>query len=149
MTNALFIEIEIHFTPSYNRQVTINYKPEYDSYQNAIMEQRKLCIQRARRVFENAINYYRTSALELKEERAILLEEWLNMESSFGELGDLESVRFKLPKKLKKRREIEIVDGSDGHEEYIDYLFPEESQASSLKILEQAYKWKKAKGGFR
>ncbi|KAJ0810680.1 hypothetical protein HanPI659440_Chr01g0029761 [Helianthus annuus] len=31
------------------------------------------------------------------------------------------------------------------HEEYIDYLFPEESQASSLKILEQAYKWKKQK----
>ncbi|KAI3827165.1 hypothetical protein L1987_01236 [Smallanthus sonchifolius] len=31
------------------------------------------------RVFENAINYYRTSAPELKEERAMLLEEWLNM----------------------------------------------------------------------
>ena len=31
------------------------------------------------------------------------------------------------------------------YEEYIDYLFPEESQASNLKILEQAYKWKKQK----
>lgn len=31
------------------------------------------------------------------------------------------------------------------YEEYIDYLFPEESQASNLKILEQPYKWKKQK----
>nr|GEX74421.1 RNA-directed DNA polymerase, eukaryota [Tanacetum cinerariifolium] len=34
-------------------------------------------------VFENAVSYYRTSAPELKEERAMLLEEWLNMESGF------------------------------------------------------------------
>ncbi|KAK9067586.1 hypothetical protein SSX86_011697 [Deinandra increscens subsp. villosa] len=111
--------------------------------EDVLLEQRKLCIQRARGVFENAINYFRTSsAPELKEERAMLLEEWLNMESSFGELGDIELVRVKLPKKLKKRRRIEI---DDGYEEYIDYLFPEEAQASNLKILEQAYKWKKRK----
>ncbi|GJX17185.1 hypothetical protein Tco_0218017, partial [Tanacetum coccineum] len=75
----------------------------------------------------------------------MLLEEWLNMESSFGELGDIELVCVKLPKKLKKRRQIEIDDGPAGYEEYIDFLFPEESQASNLKILEQAYKWKKQK----
>ncbi|KAI3792591.1 hypothetical protein L2E82_06474 [Cichorium intybus] len=108
-------------------------------------EQKKLCIQRARSVFESAINYYRTSAPELKEERAMLLEEWLNMETSFGELGDVSLVRAKLPKKLKKRRQIEMDDGPAGYEEYIDYLFPEETQASNLKILEQAYKWKKQK----
>ena len=62
-------------------------------------------------MFENAINYYRTSASELKEERAMLLEEWLNMETSFGELGDVGPVRAKLPKKLKKRRQIELYDG--------------------------------------
>ncbi|KAK9073706.1 hypothetical protein SSX86_006300 [Deinandra increscens subsp. villosa] len=113
--------------------------------EDSLLEHRKLCIQRARGVFENAINYYRTSAPELKEERAMLLEEWLNMESSFGELGDIELVRTKLPKKLKKRRQIDIDDGPAGYEEYIDYLFPEETQASNLKILEQAYKWKKQK----
>ncbi|KAI3687458.1 hypothetical protein L1987_81154 [Smallanthus sonchifolius] len=113
--------------------------------EDVLLEQRRLCIQRARRVFENAINYYRTSAPELKEERAMLLEEWLNMESSLGELGDVELVRVKLPKKLKKRRQIEIDDGAAGYEEYIDYLFPEESQASNLKILELAYKWKRQK----
>ncbi|CAN6840300.1 unnamed protein product, partial [Brassica oleracea] len=30
-------------------------------------------------------------------------------------------------------------------EEYIDYLYPEESQTTNLKILEAAYKWKKQK----
>lgn len=33
------------------------------------------------------------------------------MESSFGELGDVSLVQAKLPKKLKKRRQIVIDDG--------------------------------------
>ena len=40
-------------------------------------------------VFEKANNYYRASAPELKGERAKPLEEWLNIESSFGELDDI------------------------------------------------------------
>ncbi|KAG8382152.1 hypothetical protein BUALT_Bualt05G0046900 [Buddleja alternifolia] len=108
-------------------------------------EQKKKCLQRARAVFERALSYYRTSAPELKEERAMLLEEWLNMESSFGEVGDVDLVRVKLPKKLKKRRHIETEDGPAGYEEYVDYLFPEETQTTNLKILEAAYKWKKQK----
>ncbi|GKA24118.1 probable inactive nicotinamidase, partial [Tanacetum coccineum] len=47
----------------------------------------------------------------------MLLEEWLNMESGFGELGDIELVHVKLPKKLKKRRQIEIDDGAAGYVE--------------------------------
>ncbi|KAJ0048456.1 hypothetical protein Pint_17006 [Pistacia integerrima] len=117
-----------------------------DDAQEDLLEQKKQCIQNARRVFEKAVNYFRTSAPELKEERAMLLEEWLNMESSFGELGDVSLVQVKLPKKLKKRRQIVIDDGlSAGYEEYIDYLFPEESQTTNLKILEAAYRWKKQK----
>ncbi|KAL0341524.1 UNVERIFIED_CONTAM: Crooked neck-like protein 1 [Sesamum calycinum] len=143
-------------------------------------EQKRKCLQRARAVFERALSYFRTSAPELKEERAMLLEEWLNMESSFGEVGDVDLVRAKLPKKLKKRRQIETEDGPTGicaiyirtgivyllklietkllaaatnsdiaitcrYEEYIDYLFPEETQTTNLKILEAAYKWKKQK----
>ncbi|KAJ0042507.1 hypothetical protein Pint_17915 [Pistacia integerrima] len=95
---------------------------------------------------QGAVNYFRTSAPELKEERAMLLEEWLNMESSFGELGYVSLVQAKLPKKHEKRRQIVIDDGlSAGYEEYIDYLFPEESQTTNLKILEAAYRWKKQK----
>ncbi|KAG9148524.1 hypothetical protein Leryth_025046 [Lithospermum erythrorhizon] len=52
-------------------------------------------------------------------------------------------VRVKLPKKLKKRQPLETVGGPAGYEEYIDYLFPEETETTNLKILEAAYKWKK------
>ncbi|KAA8528264.1 hypothetical protein F0562_035485 [Nyssa sinensis] len=116
-----------------------------DGIQESLHEQKQQCIQCARRVFEKAINYYRTSAPELKEERAMLLEEWLNMESDFGELGDINLVRGKLPKKLKRRRQIEIEDGPAGYEEYIDYVFPDETPTTNLKILEAAYMWKKRK----
>lgn len=33
----------------------------------------------------------------------------------------------------------------DSFEEYFDYMFPEETQTTNLKILEAAYKWKKQK----
>lgn len=58
-------------------------------------------------VFERGLSYLRSCAPELKEERAMLLEEWLNMETNSGELGDVDLVRAELPKKLKKRRHIE------------------------------------------
>ncbi|XLU46496.1 hypothetical protein S245_041310, partial [Arachis hypogaea] len=75
-------------------------------------EQERECLQRARRVFEEALNYFRSSAPELKEERAMLLEKWLNMEAASGELGDVSLVQSKLPKKLKKRRKVTTEDGS-------------------------------------
>ncbi|MCI07258.1 crooked neck-like protein 1-like [Trifolium medium] len=51
-----------------------------------------------------------------------------------------------MPKKLKKRRQVSTEeDGSSRIEEFIDYLFPEETQTTNLKILEAAYKWKKQK----
>ncbi|KAH0720968.1 hypothetical protein KY284_005998 [Solanum tuberosum] len=67
----------------------------------------------------------------------------LNMESGFGELGDVKLVHAKLPKKLTKRRHIDMEDGPVVYEEYIDYLFPEEMQANNRNILASAYKWKK------
>ncbi|KAG5568330.1 hypothetical protein H5410_064655 [Solanum commersonii] len=107
------------------------------------VEQKKKCLQNARDVFERTVSYLRTSAPELKKERGMLLEEWLNMESSFGELGDVNLVYAKLPKKLTKRRQINMEDGPAVYEEYIDYLFPEEMQANNRNILASAYKWKK------
>ncbi|KAL3827898.1 hypothetical protein ACJIZ3_016700 [Penstemon smallii] len=103
-------------------------------------EQKRKRIERARGVFERAINYFRICAPQLKEERAMVMEEWLNMERSLSEFGDVELVRVKMPKKLKKRRHLET-----GYEEE-DYVFPEEiPQTINLKILEEAYKWKKQK----
>ena len=55
------------------------------------------------------------SAPELKEERAMLLDEWLDMEKSFGQLGDVSLVEPKLPKKLKKRKQIASEDGLAGY----------------------------------
>ena len=55
----------------------------------------------------------------------MLLEEWLNMESSIGELGDVSLVQIKLPKKLKKKRQIVTEDGPSGyvHELILYVLF--------------------------
>ncbi|OIV94933.1 hypothetical protein TanjilG_22130 [Lupinus angustifolius] len=126
-------------------EATAINKDELDETEEAL-EQKKQCIQRARRVFEEALNYFRSSASDLKEERAMLLEKWLNMETTaFGELGDVSLVQSKLPKKLKKRRHVTTEDGSTRIEEYVDYLFPDETQTTNLKILEAAYKWKKQK----
>ncbi|EFH52329.1 hypothetical protein ARALYDRAFT_323672 [Arabidopsis lyrata subsp. lyrata] len=102
-------------------------------------------LEHARAIFDRANTYYKESKPELKEERAKLLEDWLNMEASFGIPGDVSAVQSKLPKKLKKRKPITREDGETEYEEYIDYLFPEESQTMNLKILEAAHKWKKQK----
>lgn len=110
-------------------------------------EQDRQRVLRTRGIFERAFDYMRTSIPEQKEERFMLLEEWLNMESSFGSLGDVSLVQKKMPKKLKRKRAIMSEDGTPaGYEEYYDYIFPEESaMAPNLKILEAAYKWKKQK----
>jgi len=55
-------------------------------------------------IFDRANTYYKDTTPELKEERAMLLENWLDMETGFGELGDVSVVQSKLPKKLKKRK---------------------------------------------
>jgi len=115
------------------------------SYQEQQMER----VQKCRAVFERAFDYFRTSAPELKEERAMLLEEWLNKEVNFGDLGDVSLVQKKAPRKVKRKRPIPTEDGSTiAYEEYIDYIFPDEvALAPNLKILEAAYKWKKQKTG--
>lgn len=116
------------------------------------IQQKKLCVARARRVFERALEYFRTTGANLREERALLLEGWLKIEKSFGsELGDVSLVQAKWPKTLKKRRPIfeigPVRPEAAAYEEYIDYIFPEEAQshATNSKILEVAYKWKKQK----
>jgi crooked neck len=48
----------------------------------------------------------------LKEERVMLLEEWLNKEVSFGDLGDVSLVQKKAPRKVKQKRPIPMEDGS-------------------------------------
>ncbi|CAN6442991.1 unnamed protein product [Victoria cruziana] len=112
-----------------------------------IIEQKTQRLLRCRGVFERAFDYFRTSAPEQKEERAMLLEEWLNAESKCGSIGDVSLVQKKLPRKVKRKRAIVAEDSTPaGYEEYYDYIFPDEvAMAPNLKILEAAYKWKKQK----
>ncbi|KAI3859669.1 hypothetical protein MKX03_031183 [Papaver bracteatum] len=109
----------------------------------ALIEQKKQCLSKAREIFERALKHYRENAPELKEERAMLLEQWLTIEGQFGSVGDTSLVDKKMPKRLKKRKEISSDDGPTAYEEYYDYIFPEETTAPNMKILEAAYKWKK------
>ncbi|CAN6859696.1 unnamed protein product [Brassica oleracea] len=118
---------------------------EQDEDEEEDIERKRECIRRTRAVFDRAYVYYKDVIPEMKEERAKLLEDWFNMEVGFGMLGDVSIVESKLPKKLKKRKAITGEDGSVEYVEYTDYLFPEELQASNLKILEAAYRWKKQK----
>nr|XP_040246508.1 LOW QUALITY PROTEIN: crooked neck-like protein 1 [Aegilops tauschii subsp. strangulata] len=112
-------------------------------YQDQQIERVRMC----RAVFERAFDYFRTNAAELKEERAMLLEEWLKKELGFGDLGDVALVQKKAPRKVKRKRPLPTDDGSNvAYEEYVDYIFPDEvTPASNLKISAAAYKWKKQK----
>ncbi|KAG7565251.1 HAT (Half-A-TPR) repeat [Arabidopsis suecica] len=117
----------------------------FAKFEASAAQDNDVILEHARVIFDRANTYYKESKPELKEERAKLLEDWLNMEASFGMPGDVSAVQSKLPKKLKKRKPITREDGETEYEEYIDYLFPEESQTMNLKILEAAHKWKKQK----
>lgn len=54
----------------------------------------------------------------------MLLEKWLNMEVNFGELGDVSIVQAKLPKKLKKRKQIMMEDGPAGYVNNLLFIIP-------------------------
>jgi crooked neck len=86
-------------------------------------------------VFEKALNYFRMSAPELKEERAMLLDEWLDMEKSFGQLGDVSLVEPKLPKKLKKRKQIASEDGLAGYVIYLCFYLPSVDTIDDAKSI--------------
>ncbi|KAI3832263.1 hypothetical protein MKX03_011978 [Papaver bracteatum] len=115
-----------------------------------LLEKKKQHLDLAREIFERALKHYRENAPELKEERALLLDEWLNMESEFGSIGDTSLVQKKLPKKIKKRKDIPSDGDPMAYEDLItqnsnNYTFPEETSEPYLKILEAAHKWKRQK----
>lgn len=77
------------------------------------------------------------------QERAILLENWLQTEIKIGDKEWISKLRQKQPKQTKKQRQISDINNEQQFEEYTFYLFPEDqSMASHLKILEKAQAWK-------
>jgi crooked neck len=101
-----------------------------------------------------AIAHFKDNEPDLKEERLMLLENWLQIEQRAGS-DQVEQVKAKFPKRVKKRRKVKVVDsatgqdvtdeGDEGWEEYYDYVFPEDGPTGpvkNLKILQMAHKWK-------
>lgn len=99
----------------------------------------------ARRVYERANDALKNTAE--KEARVLLLESWREFESEHGDLGGLEKVKAKMPRRIKKRQKIIDEDGTEqGWEEVFDYIFPEdEASRPNLKLLAAAKNWKKQK----
>ncbi len=66
-------------------------------------------IGRARPLFTEADNYFKST--HNKEERVMLLEAWRDYELKYGDVSSIQEVAKKLPKKVKKRRQIKADDG--------------------------------------
>ena len=65
---------------------------------------------RARAVYDEGYAYLKEKEPELKEERLLILENWLKLEQSeIGSNEQLEMVQAKLPKRVKKRRRVKVV----------------------------------------
>lgn len=70
------------------------------------------------------------------------------MELQFGDSEQIEQINRKQPKKIIKRRKIQLNEIEEenelGYEEYYDYIFPEENtQMKNLKMLQKtAQLWK-------
>lgn len=89
-----------------------------------------------RKIYKRAIDYFKDK--KMKEERAIILENWLENEKDEEEKGKIQEM---MPRKVNV-----IQEGSG--EEVTDYIFPNDNvESNGLKILEKALQWneKKAK----
>ena len=87
---------------------------------------------KSRGIYDKAYTNFKETEPDLKEERVMILENWLEMEvKTSPKSTETQHVRGKLPKRVKKRREI-----SDGWEEYYDYIFPDDqAETKNIKIL--------------
>jgi crooked neck len=99
---------------------------------------RQQAIGRARAVFELA--HRRMKEKDLKEERAKVLEKWLEFEEQNGTEKQVEEVQKQMPRQMKRSRKL----GNDEREEYVEYVFPADDQAARdmSSILGLAGTWK-------
>ncbi|SNX84394.1 probable protein CCN1 - putative cell cycle control protein [Melanopsichium pennsylvanicum] len=96
----------------------------------------------ARSIFNRA--YESLKSRGLKDERVTLLEAWKMFERTHGSATTLSEVESKLPRVVKKRRE--LADGSGIMEEYYDMIFPDdqEKDKGAFKLLQMAHAWRAA-----
>jgi crooked neck len=106
-------------------------------------------VEKARELLERANRLFRETGQ--KEERALVLREWLDVERSHAadqgvavtsELDRLEKMQ---PTAVREKRPKLDAEGQvAGYEEVVDFVFPEEKKATGLKLLERARMWKAA-----
>jgi crooked neck len=78
----------------------------------------------------------------LKEERLLILENWIKFEESLNNEELLNELLKRKPEKVKKRRNITETE----FEEYYDYIFPDDEETKkNIKILANAMKWHQEK----
>lgn len=112
---------------------------------------------RARQVLETADKYLKNAstdmenkssgsveAVSLREERALLLKQWYELERDAGDSSKAEAVKERLPRRVKKIRRGMTETGLETMEEYVDYEFTDETVASarSQKLKDMAKLWK-------
>jgi len=115
------------------------FEQEIDEYLNS------------RAIFERAYLYFKEKGL--KEERLMILENWIKLEEIAEDESMLLTLISKKPEKVKKRRRInkegEDVNMSnlaevqneeeEGWEEYYDYIFPDDEEAKkTIKMISRA-----------
>jgi crooked neck len=92
---------------------------------------------KARDVLERAYNHFKEKGE--KEERLLVLENWIILEEMLNENEMLEKVLAKKPEKVKKLKKDP---NSEKTEEYYDYIFPDDAATNKhFKILASALKW--------
>jgi len=115
-------------------------------------------ISKARHVYQLSTEKYAKLAEQMKKstqpddseqlshntDRSLIIDSWMQFEIENGDEAAQNLVREKLPKRIKKRRQLFNTDGSEGGwEEYYDYIFPEDVSAKpNIKLLSMAKKWK-------
>lgn len=110
--------------------------PEEEEYRR---ERRAAAAVAAREIFQRGYDNLRSQGL--KEERVVLLEAWKSFETEYGNDQSVDDVQARMPRVVKRRREIAGGDGA--MEEYYDMVFPDdESEAKpSMKLLQMAHAW--------
>ncbi|KAJ1562117.1 hypothetical protein HK096_001893, partial [Nowakowskiella sp. JEL0078] len=111
----------------------------------SLKEQLSAC----RRIFERAYTTLKkletTNSTSTKDERVVLLESWLEFEkvNNNGDEEAVKKVQERMPKTVKRRKQVDGDDGVTIMEEYFDYIFPDdEAERPNFKLLAMAHKWK-------
>ncbi|WFD29844.1 NineTeen Complex (NTC) component [Malassezia sp. CBS 17886] len=101
---------------------------------------RARAVAESRAIFERGYGSLRKQ--ELNDETVVLLEAWKAFEQEHGDDASFQAVQAKMPRILKKRKE--MLGGDGAMEEYYDMVFPDEEEKEKpvMKLLQRAHAWR-------